>query len=88
LKESALYCEALLSETTNDDVWIADTGASHHMTKLRTVYSTYSAFVDPRPVTIGNRAQMLAYGQGDIKIEALVDGEVETALPKGCSVYS
>jgi hypothetical protein len=54
-KKSALYCEALLSETTDDDIWIADTGASHHMTKQRTVYSTYSAFQGPSPLVIVHR---------------------------------
>lgn len=75
--ESALYSEALLTETTSiDDLWIADTGASHHMTKLRTVYATYSAFDNPKPIIIGkSHTQLLAFGQGDIKIKALVDGK-------------
>ena len=74
-KTSALYGEALLTEETHDDVWVPDSGASHHMTKMRNCYSSYQAFLEPKPITVGNQKQMLAYGQGDILIEALVNGE-------------
>ena len=74
-KTSALYGQVLLSEVTIDDIWIPDSGASHHMTKMKHCYSTYTAFDEPKPVTLGNKKQMLAYGQGDIYIEAVVDGK-------------
>jgi len=45
------------------------------MTRMRSCYSSYAAFVEPKPITVGNQKQMLAYGQGDIFIEALVNGE-------------
>ncbi len=74
-KGSALFGEALLSETVNDsDIWVSDTGATYHMTKYGDYFVSYVAFDEPQPITVGNKGLMLAYGQGDIMIEALVNG--------------
>lgn len=78
----ALYGEAFLSEVSDTDMWIADTGASHHMTKTKEFYSTYNDFVEPQKIMLGNNKVMLAYGQGDIKVETLVNGQVQQHVLK------
>ena len=75
-KSSAMFGQALITEEL-DDVWIADTGASHHMTKTREYFSSFSLYDKPKPVTIGNKSLMMAYGHGNVRIEAYVDGEWE-----------
>ena len=75
-QNEALFGEALVAEESGDtDLWIADTGASHHMTKSKDFFVSYTAFSEPKPVTLGNRKLMLAYGQGNIQIETLVNNE-------------
>ena len=67
--------EAFFTSHINDaDIWIPDTGASHHMTKSKEWFVSYTAFDEPKSVILGNKQVMLAYGQGDIEIETLVDG--------------
>ena len=72
----ALFGEVLLMEAIdNDDIWIPDTGASHHMTKLADSFVSYTAFNEPKQIMLGDQRQMLAYGHGDIMIETHVDNE-------------
>jgi hypothetical protein len=78
----ALYGEVFLSEVSDTDMWIADTGASHHMTKTKEFYSTYNDFVEPQKIMLGNNKVMLAYGQGDIQVETLVNGQVQQHVLK------
>jgi len=69
-QNDALFGEALFAGDEYDtDVWIADTGASHHMTKSKDFFVSYTAFQEPRPITLGNNKPMLAYGKGDIHVE-------------------
>ena len=64
-----------MAETTSESmVWISDTGASHHMTKSSAYFASYTSFNAPKAIIVGNQHTMLAYGYGDIRIEALVDG--------------
>ena len=75
-QNEALFSEALVAGESGDtDLWIADTGASHHMTKSKDFFVSYAAFPEPKPVTLGNHKLMLAYGQGNIQIETLVNNE-------------
>ena len=64
-----MFGQALITEEL-DDVWIADTGASHHMTKTREYFLSFSLYDKPKPVTIGNKSLMMAYGHGNVRIEA------------------
>ena len=73
-KDAALLGEALVIEAMDDDAWISDPGATHHMTKSRRLFTSYTAFDEPKPVVTGNQKVMLAYGSGDICIGAQVDG--------------
>ena len=75
-QDAALFVEAFFSEVIDDkNVWVADTCVSHHMTKTKKHYSCYNAFDEPQPITLGNQQLILAYGQGDIQVEALASGK-------------
>ena len=68
--------KALVAGEENDaDLWIADTGATHRMTKSKDFFMLYTAFQEPKPVTLGKRKLMLAYGKGNIQVETLVDNK-------------
>ena len=76
VQNEALFSEAFVAgETFDADQWIADTGATHHMTKSKNFFVTYESFSEPKPVTLGNHKLMLAYGQGDINVETVVNNE-------------
>ena len=67
-----MFGELLISDTQDDSIWIADTGASHQMTKARDYFATYTAFERPKPFTLGNKSFMMAYYQDDINFEIFV----------------
>ena len=67
--------EALFGEAFDADQWIADTGATHHITKSKNFVVTYESFSEPKPITLGNHKLMFAYGQGDINVETVVNNE-------------
>ena len=73
-KEIALFGEALMSDAADYDIWVADSGATHHMTRSHEYFSSYLVFSEPKPVITGNQKIMLAYGLGDIIIEAQIAG--------------
>ena len=73
-KEIALFGEALMSDAVDYDIWVADSGATHHMTRSHEYFSSYNVFSEPKPVITGNQKIMLAYGSGDIIIEAQIAG--------------
>lgn len=74
-KAEALFGVALVADEMSDTaVWIADTGASHHMTKSKEFFTSYTPFDEPKRVMVGNQRTMLAYGYGDIQVKALVQG--------------
>jgi hypothetical protein len=73
---SALFGEALIADgLDNCDMWVSDTGTTYHMTKSSKFFVSYVAIDEPQPITVGNKGQMLAYGKGDIMIEALNNGQ-------------
>lgn len=71
---AGLFGEALLTAVPESGVWIADSGATQHMTKCKEYFMTYTAFEEPKAITLGNKRTMLAYGKGDIPVEVLVNG--------------
>lgn len=51
------------------DAWLADSGASTHMTSCRRYFATYEAFPIPKTVQVGNKNVIFAYGKDAIKVE-------------------
>ena len=63
--DSALFGEVLLT---------SDSGATQHMTKSKDYLVNYTSFNTPKPVTLGHKGVMMAYGEGDIEVESFVNG--------------
>ncbi|KAJ9527439.1 hypothetical protein QJQ45_025713, partial [Haematococcus lacustris] len=54
-------------------VWVADSGASHHITPERTLLHGYQGFAQPVPMGLGKSSvQLYAYGKGRVRLA--VDG--------------
>lgn len=65
----------LESTTLKDEGWYVDSGASDHMCNRREWFTDYKIFKQPRRIRVGNGAIILAYGFGDIYVEAF-DGKM------------
>lgn len=72
-KDEAFICETLSAE--NDDLWIADTGATDHVTHHSEWFSSFERFTTAVKIYIGDKSTMDALGKGVIKFEAFVDGK-------------
>ncbi|GFQ85012.1 retrovirus-related Pol polyprotein from transposon TNT 1-94 [Trichonephila clavata] len=59
------------------EVWIADSGASAHMTKHKNYFVDFTKFVSPKPVYVGNSDAIMAYGHGTVNIEIKVNSKWE-----------
>uniref|UniRef100_A0ABD2WYY7 Integrase catalytic domain-containing protein n=1 Tax=Trichogramma kaykai TaxID=54128 RepID=A0ABD2WYY7_9HYME len=70
------------SDSMPVDVWISDSGATHHMTANRQHFSSYEPFPIPQPVEIANNSCIHAHGCGNIDIEVLVGGKWSSAQLK------
>lgn len=57
------------------DAWLADSGASTHMTNCEKHFVTYEAFPTPKTVQVGNKEIILAYGKGTINVEMNIKGK-------------
>ncbi|KMQ86059.1 retrovirus-related pol polyprotein from transposon tnt 1-94 [Lasius niger] len=56
------------------DAWLADSGASTHMTSCEKHFVMYEAFPTPKAVQVGNKDVILAYGKGAINVEMKIKG--------------
>ncbi|KAK9704008.1 hypothetical protein QE152_g28553 [Popillia japonica] len=64
-KKRKLAGEAFLCERDDrqDDQWLADSGASAHMTNNKSFFLSYEPFNYPREVQVGNNEIIHAYGE-------------------------
>lgn len=69
----AFLCE--VEGVAESDVWIADSGASVHMTRKKDYFLTYEAFIVPKHIQVGNNKMILAYGHGIINVEMFLRGK-------------
>lgn len=60
------------------DVWIADSGASSHMSFHKEWFVEYNEYNEKRVVQIANNEQLSIQGTGTILIEAMVNGRWES----------
>ncbi|KAG8172649.1 hypothetical protein JTE90_009811, partial [Oedothorax gibbosus] len=58
-----------------EDVWLADSGASAHMTRHKEYFSSFESFTPPKEVQVGNNSTILAYGQGVIDVKMKIGGQ-------------
>ncbi|XP_071040583.1 uncharacterized protein [Parasteatoda tepidariorum] len=62
---------------TNNEVWLADSGTTAHMTKYKDYFVDYKQFEVPKKVYIGNSDAIFAYGEGTINVEMKICGNWE-----------
>ncbi|GFU49700.1 retrovirus-related Pol polyprotein from transposon TNT 1-94 [Nephila pilipes] len=68
------------------EVWIADGGASAHMTKHKNYFVDLTKFISPKPVYVGNSDVIMAYGHGTVNIEIKIKmGEASSDRSVVCS---
>ncbi|KAG5874235.1 hypothetical protein JTB14_012848 [Gonioctena quinquepunctata] len=72
---SAFVSDAFPLNLHPNDIWIADSGATQHMTMHRNCFSTFENFQYPQSVLIGNGQSMKASGRGNIDVEMHVGGK-------------
>ncbi|GFX87754.1 CCHC-type domain-containing protein [Trichonephila clavipes] len=73
-KESKLKVEGdafvcTVKGVPESEVWIADRSTSAHMTKHKNYFVDLTQFISPKPVYVGNRDEIMAYGHGTVNIE-------------------
>uniref|UniRef100_A0ABD2WUZ7 Integrase catalytic domain-containing protein n=1 Tax=Trichogramma kaykai TaxID=54128 RepID=A0ABD2WUZ7_9HYME len=67
------------SDSISADSWIADSGATNHMTANKQHFSAFKPFSSPISVEVANGDKMLAYGCGSVDIELSVKDEIISA---------
>ena len=67
----------LVEGVPSSEVWLADSGATVHMTRFKNYFVEYEPFDVPKKVYIGNNDAILAYGQGTINVEMKIHGKWE-----------
>lgn len=61
--------------------WIVDSGASSHMTPIRTIIQDYIKFDEPREIMLGDGKLTQAYGQGNVPFyDDEFRGELQSVL--------
>lgn len=72
------FTAGALSVSSNEDTWLADYGASEHMSHLRGWFSSFKDLgPNDMPIYVGNNAVIYARGRGDIEVDTLVSGQWE-----------
>ncbi|GFR07771.1 retrovirus-related Pol polyprotein from transposon TNT 1-94 [Trichonephila clavata] len=75
VEDDAFVCT--VEGVPESEVWIADSGASAHMTKHKNYFVDFTKFVSPKPVYVGNSDAIVAYGHGTVNIEIKVNSKWE-----------
>ncbi|GBN79835.1 Retrovirus-related Pol polyprotein from transposon TNT 1-94 [Araneus ventricosus] len=65
----------IVEGVTEKEQWIADSGASAHMTSYRKYFLDFKEFPSPKPVYVGNNNAIMAYGQGTVNDDMKVNGK-------------
>ncbi|UYV65269.1 hypothetical protein LAZ67_3003763, partial [Cordylochernes scorpioides] len=81
LKLNSKLSESLISERFNEqdeDIWIGDSGATNHITRNESFYTSYKDFTTQQTVKVGGNEKLIAYGSGTITIETCVKGKWQT----------
>ncbi|UYV61340.1 hypothetical protein LAZ67_1004471 [Cordylochernes scorpioides] len=81
LKLNSNLSESLISERFNEqdeDIWIGDSGATNHITRNASFYTSYKDFPTQQTVKVGSNEKLIAYGSGTITIKTCVKGKWQT----------
>lgn len=60
------YCKNFECKSSDDNVWIIDSGASDHMTSKKSDLSSYERFDCPHKVILGDNSETYAEGKGKL----------------------
>jgi hypothetical protein len=76
-KESFAALSSVCFFSRKYDDWYADTGASDHMTSLKSIFSSYTEFENP--ITVGGigGVKVKALGAGPVPLLSYVNGETK-----------
>ncbi|KAJ3644147.1 hypothetical protein Zmor_026819 [Zophobas morio] len=79
-----MYTAETMAVGNAGELWVADSGASKHMTFRRDIITNYREFSasERKPITVGNNETIYAEGEGDVMITSYVNGQ---ALEQGMS---
>lgn len=72
----ALNAGVALIVKHDDNSWIIDSGASHHMTGDKSVLINYKMLARPIPITLGDGHPAEGIGQGSVKLTSRMGGAV------------
>ena len=79
----AFSLNATMKNLLRQNQWYCDSGASRHITPNKSHFESYSRFDEPEVICLGKQdVTMKAYGKGNIKIQASIDGVWEDATLK------
>ncbi|GBN69353.1 hypothetical protein AVEN_138741-1 [Araneus ventricosus] len=65
----------IVEGVTEKEQWIADSGASAHMTSYRKYFLDFKDFPSSKPVYVGNNNAIMVYGQGTVNFDMNVNGK-------------
>ncbi|KAJ3649380.1 hypothetical protein Zmor_021128 [Zophobas morio] len=73
-----MYTAETMAVGNVGELWVADSGASKHMTFRRDIITNYREFSasERKPITVGNNETIYAEGEGDVMITSYVNGQV------------
>ncbi|KAJ3655416.1 hypothetical protein Zmor_014548 [Zophobas morio] len=73
-----MYTAETMAVGNVGELWVADSGASKHMTFRRDIITNYREFSasERKPIIVGNNETIYAEGEGDVLITSYVNGQV------------
>ncbi|GFU43372.1 retrovirus-related Pol polyprotein from transposon TNT 1-94 [Nephila pilipes] len=75
VESDAFVCT--VEDVPESQVWIADSGASAHMTKHKNYFVDLTKFISPKLVYVGNSDAIMASGHGTVNIEIRINNKWE-----------
>jgi len=72
--EDAVLLACTSVAKTGEQTWLADSGASYHMARDKSVFESMKT-PEMSYITLGDKSRIPVIGQGDVKVEACVNGK-------------
>lgn len=69
------HAQIVAERIEEDYVWLADSGATHHMTSHREWFTQYESISkNSLSITIGDSTMLYAAGRGQVAVDVMIDG--------------
>jgi len=72
--EDAVLLACTSAAEAGEQTWLADSGASYHMARDKSVFESMKT-PEMSYITLGDKSRIPVVGQGDVKVEACVNGK-------------